>query len=287
MNNIPPAPQIIFAPAKVNLFLHVTGKADNGHHLLQSLITFADFGDVVEVQRSNAPLSLSFKQPHADLGNNADNLIIKAAQFIADQSGKPTDVAVTLTKNIPVGAGLGGGSADAAATIKGLLALWQEDFSDIKSLTVLGADVPVCYYGQSAMVEGIGENIIPSPTLPKMEAVLIYPNAFCSTAEIFKNFDGNFSQAVSLPEQFADQDDLFDFLLDQQNDLTDAAYRHLPVIKECIYKLSEQQGCRISRMSGSGSACFGLFETKQQSENAAAIIKRQKPDWWVRPVVLG
>lgn len=273
----------ITAPAKINLFLHITGKREDGYHLLQSLVVFANIGDEVTIEESDS-FSLTIEN-NPNLPTDENNLITQAVRKVADVLYREPNVKITVQKNIPVGAGLGGGSADAAAAIKALLSLWDKELSNEKLnriLIELGADIPVCYHGKSSLVEGIGEIINPLPAFPPIPAVLVHPDIFCETAKVFKNYSGNFSDPVSIPDTF---DDII-FLQEQRNDLAQAACTIVPEIQNTLDIINSQDGCKLSRISGSGSACFGLFKTREESEDAAKRIQKEKPDWWVRPVLL-
>ena len=280
----------MIAPAKINLSLHITGQRNDGYHLLDSLIAFADYGDVIDVRPA---AGFSFKADGLfakDLpANDADNLSVKAAHYLGRILQKELNLSLHLTKNIPIGGGLGGGSSDAAATIKKLLRFWNTEIDKEKLnkiLFELGADTPVCYAGNAAHVTGIGEIITPVPSIPDMPAILIYPNKFCSTAEIFKNFQQPFSTPDPLPTEFNGREEFYNFLKKQKNDLTSAALAHIPEIKSVLDIIQVQEGCALSRMSGSGSTCFGLFDTKKNSELAAEKIKRAHPELWLQAVTI-
>lgn len=278
----------IFAPAKINLFLHVTGKRANGYHDLQSLVAFADFGDEVEITPTEK-FSFTIHNAPILLGND-NNLVTHAARTLARALNKKLNLAISLTKNIPMGAGLGGGSADAAATIKGLLEYWNATLpvDTLKDILIsLGADVPVCYHAHACYFKGVGEILTPLyHPFPTLNAVLVYPSAHCDTAEIFKNFGAEVSPAIGLPTSFQNEGELFDFLEHQKNDLTTPALQKIPTIKEVLALLEQQENCVLSRMSGSGSCCFALFKTKDAANVAEINIQNQKPSWWVRRVIL-
>lgn len=272
----------IIAPAKVNLFLHITGKRDDGYHLLQSLVAFADIGDEIKVEEAD---SFSLSMNNQDIPVDENNLVTQAVEKTANALNREPNIKVTLYKEIPAGAGLGGGSSDAAATIKALQTLWDEQLGEEELASILiglGADVPVCYEASGCFVKDIGETITLLPSFPPMPAVLVHPNVFCATEKVFENFSASFSSPVTIPEDF----DSIDFLKEQRNDLTDAAQMIAPEIKDVLAIIEKQDGCKLSRMTGSGSACFGLFKTRSDAENAADTIQKEKPDWWVRPVLL-
>ena len=275
-------PISVLAPAKINLFLRVTGKREDGYHLLQSLVAFADKGDTITLEPADK-FSLTIRNNKTNIGTDAENLVTQAVEKLCGALGKKPDFAITLDKDIPVGAGLGGGSADAAATVKAVLKYWNatlsnETLNDI--LISLGADVPVCYKGTPCFVEGIGDVISPVTNFKKIPAILVHPNIECPTAPVFKKFSTSYSKEIIL-----DNGDI-DFIKEQKNDLTAPAIELVPEIKAALTLIEKQNGCELSRMSGSGSACFGLFQTEEDSRNAAENIQKEKPDWWVRPVIL-
>jgi len=275
----------ISAPAKINLFLHVTGKRDDGYHLLESLVGFTDVADEITISPSSK-FQVSFDGPFSELLDKHDNLIISAAEIIAEYAGKSLDmIDLHLTKNIPLGAGLGGGSADAAATVRGLIDYWNLEIkeNDLQALLLkLGADVPVCYAGSSSIMRGIGEDIQEIEIPNNIPVLLIHPGASNSTVQIFKNYNKKFSQEIKITQNdFLDKDAVTSFLQKQENDLTDSAIETTPIIQNILGILSEQKGCALSRMSGSGSCCFGVFDTIEQAKNAKKNIAHHYPDWWV------
>lgn len=282
------SPLKILAPAKINLFLHVVGKKDNGYHDLQSMVMFSDFGDVITISEASE-FKFSFDSTSENLPTDGNNLIMCAANLLATSLGKDLKCHIHLTKNIPIGAGLGGGSSDAAATIKGLLKFWDEEIklenlNDI--LLSLGADVPSCYHSNPCYFENIGEVIKPIKKIPTLYGVLIYPNQHCSTAEIFQSFNHDYSTKIQTPLSFNTTSEIINFLKLQKNDLTNSAINKILDIKNILNELDTHQNCLLARMSGSGSACFGLFETAKKAHDTAHIIQNKKPNWWIRPVTL-
>lgn len=284
----PDTPISITAPAKVNLFLHVTRKRSNGYHDLQSLVAFSDFGDTITITPAKE-FSFSFDSTSDHLPTNENNIIICAANSLADALEKDLNCHIHLTKNIPIGAGLGGGSSDAAATIDGLLQFWETDINQYildKILIELGADVPACFYKKPCYFEDIGEIIKPVTAFPALHAILIYPNKHCATKDIFKNYKSEFSKKIELPNVFNNQESLFKFLRRQKNDLTEAARKEIPDIKDMLMQLGNDDNCLLTRMSGSGSACFGLYDSEESAHHATHLIHDKNPDWWVRQVKL-
>jgi len=274
------------APAKVNLFLHVIDKRSDGYHLLESLISFSNYGDVLTVEKADK-FGLNIIGPFSNMIQaDQDNLITRATQIYLGDNKPLPPLQVTLEKNIPIGAGLGGGSSDAAAMIKILQKLkipMREDQTIDEILLSLGADVPVCYHGKSCFMEGIGEKITPLSLSEKIPAILIHPNISCATPTIFSQIMSPYTPSI---DQELLHYDALSFLHKQQNDLSAAAIKIVPDIQNILENLNEQSGCFLARMSGSGSACFGLFDTKDLAEQAALKIKEQHPQWWVQPITL-
>ncbi len=278
----------LIAPAKVNLFLHVTGKREDGYHELQSLVAFANFGDKITITPAER-FSFSFDSTSKNMPTDESNIIICAANLLAAELNKNLNCHIHLTKSIPIGAGLGGGSSDAAAVIEGLLKFWKADIGKDqldKILIELGADVPVCFYKNPCYFEGVGEIITPIKALPSLPALLIYPNTHCSTQDIFKSYNVNFSKNINLPKNFDDEKTFLEFLRTQRNDLTNTALEKISDIKDILNALDSQENCLLSRMSGSGSACFGLFSSAKEAHNAALKIQEENSSWWVQAVTL-
>lgn len=273
------------AHAKINLYLHVTGKRPNGYHELDSLVTFADIYDEIKIEQADQ-FSLTINGEFAATLNTDNNLITKAAQKLAQALGKDLSIAMTLNKSIPVEAGLGGGSADAAATIRGLLQFWNIDADDITNLDeilmTLGADVPVCFAQQPVRMTGIGEILTPAPHIPETHCVLVFPGVSSSTPQVFAHYKGPFGKPVPLPEKWQDQDDFLNFIKSQHNDLYPPARERMPIIDEALNALQYQTGCTLTRMLGSGSTCIGFFETEDQACRAADEIYSTHSNWWVK-----
>ena len=269
------------APAKINLFLHVTGKRDDGYHLLDSLVVFAGVGDRVSAEPADG-MSLRLTGPFAaQLDSGPDNLVRRAAQALADAAGIRLDAALVLEKNLPIASGIGGGSADAAATLRLLGRLWgvRLDSSTLHVLaTRLGADVPVCLRGQPTRMRGIGDRLDPAPVLPECGLVLINPGVTLGTADVFRARSGGFSEAVSLPASWESAAAMATDLAGPRNDLEPPAISLRPVIAEVLATLSDRPGCLLARMSGSGATCFGLFADPEQARREAAALAR--PGWW-------
>lgn len=269
-----------FAPAKINLTLHVTGRRADGYHLLDSLVVFADVGDWIGAAAS-ADLTLAVEGPFAD-GTPTDdsNSVMKAASLIG------ATAALSLTKNIPVAAGLGGGSSDAAATLFALAELNGTPVPRDQALT-LGADVPVCMRATRTRMRGIGELLNPAPHIPKLFAVLANPGVALETAAVF----GALAQSdnTPMPEEIADfetVESVADWLSGQRNDLEPPAIALQPVIGDVLAALRDSEGCLFARMSGSGATCFGLYPDRDAASRAASAISAAQPGWWVVPTLL-
>ncbi|WP_085579490.1 4-(cytidine 5'-diphospho)-2-C-methyl-D-erythritol kinase [Thalassospira mesophila] len=280
------------AQAKINLFLHVTGKRDDGYHTLDSLVCFANIGDTLRARlRDDATLTLAITGPMADAledGSPKDNLVMRAATLLQEKYGVTQGADLILEKNLPVASGIGGGSADAAAALRVLCKLWGLDDvppADLADIALsLGADVPVCLTGGTVLMQGIGEEITPLSPLPGFSLVLVNPGKAVSTPAIFAARDGDFTEAGSWPTDasFADVTSLATALRDCRNDLTLPAITLLPEICDVLDALARADGCLLARMSGSGATCFGLYPNADQAQAAATAIAQANPGWWVQ-----
>ncbi|MBU0725706.1 MAG: 4-(cytidine 5'-diphospho)-2-C-methyl-D-erythritol kinase [Alphaproteobacteria bacterium] len=276
------------APAKLNLFLHVTGRRPDGYHLLDSLVAFTDYGDTVQAAPSDT-LSLELSGGFAGgLSAEPDNLVLRAARLLAEAAGVPAQAALHLTKRLPIAAGIGGGSADAAATLRALAALWRIDLptGELAKLALsLGADVPACLLGQPCRMTGIGETLTPLPALPALPVLLVNPGLPLSTPAVFKARQPGFSAPApaAIPDTTSE---LIAFLHAQRNDLTAAATGLLPDIADILAILPGLPGCLLSRMSGSGPTCFALMQDGESAAAAARSLARSHPGWWVVPTSL-
>lgn len=265
-----------FAPAKVNLALHVTGQRADGYHLLDSLVVFAATGDRVTAAPS-ARLSLAITGPQAaNLAATDDNLCLRAARAMG------VTAAITLEKHLPVASGIGGGSADAAATLRALSRLSGKPVPDAASVLALGADVPVCLTQHPVRMSGIGETLAPLPwPLPPAWLVLVNPGAGVSTPQVFKAMSRRDNAPLQPMPKLRNAAELAAWVAMQRNDLEAPALTLLPDIAHVKSALTAQQGCLLSRMSGSGATCFGLFSDPLAAHAAARAIRQAQPDWWV------
>jgi len=276
----------LLAPAKLNLYLHVTGRRADGYHLLDSLVAFADIGDWLTVAPAKR-LSVAVTGPFAkDLAaiDPEQNLVWRAAERLARRLGRLPDAAITLEKRLPVASGIGGGSSDAAAALTSLVSLWRAKFGDGELAALgaeLGADVPVCLAGRSAFVGGVGESIEPAPTLPPIAVVLANPGRPLVTADVFRTRSGPFGKAARFDRAPHEAAGFARLLADRRNDLTDAARAIVPEIDDVLMALAGCDGALLSRMSGSGATCFALFAETKSAEDAAAHLRGANPGWWV------
>ena len=271
------------APAKVNLTLHVTGQRADGYHLLETLVVFTRTGDRVSV-RSAASDSLSLTGPFSGaLGEGSDNLVLRARNLLRDSFPQTPAVAITLEKNLPVASGLGGGSSDAAAALRALQRLWKLDIPPdflAEAALALGADLPMCLAARPLLVRGIGEQLEEVNGLPSLAMVLVNPGVAVSTPAIFRALHSRQNPSLPpLPRQpgFAA---LVSWLETTRNDLQVPAALTVPAISEVLAAL-EHSGAALSRMSGSGATCFGLYESDAHAAVAAARIAAAQPSWYV------
>jgi 4-diphosphocytidyl-2-C-methyl-D-erythritol kinase len=273
----------VAAPAKLNLYLHVTGKRDDGYHLLDSLIAFAAIHDTVSVEPAST-LTLKLTGPFgARLQGDPDNLVLRAARALAAAAGIDSGAHIRLIKRLPIASGIGGGSADAAAALKALARLWQiGDTVDLGALALpLGADVPMCVAGHAAIASGIGEQLDPVPALPPAALVLVNPMARLQTNRVFQARSGAFSPPGGPLGPCPDAAALAAALALRHNDLAVPAISLKPQIRVVLDALAGADGCLLARMSGSGATCFGLFAEDAAAARAAAAIAAAHRSWWV------
>ncbi|MGX0901763.1 4-diphosphocytidyl-2-C-methyl-D-erythritol kinase [Roseovarius sp. MBR-79] len=271
---MPPRRVTELAPAKVNLTLHVTGRRADGYHLLDSLVAFADMGDLVTVTPDPAP-SLCVTGPRAvGVPEGPENLVLRAAALI----GVPA--AITLEKHLPAAAGIGGGSSDAAATLRALSRLSGRAVPDALAL---GADVPVCLGARAARMRGIGGEVTPVAELPALDAVLVNPGVPVATPAVFDRLARRDNPAMPDPlPSWPDAAACIRWLATQRNDLEAPATALCPETGTVLERLQESDGCQLARMSGSGATCFGLYPDRTAATAAAARIAAAHPGWWVQ-----
>ncbi len=278
---------MFYAHAKINLHLHITGRAENGYHLLDSWVAFTDWSDAISITPSDKYELTITGEFSKNLGDD-DNLITRAAHLLAAHFNIAPNVHITLDKSIPLGAGLGGGSADAACVLLALRDVWNLTASDdlLHSFaSQLGSDISACLSKTPVIMRYTGNTLLPAPTSPTIYAILVNPNTPCPTPLVYKNYaasDAPFSSPVTFPE-FTTSRDMCEFLKTHtRNDLTDAAIATNPDVARVLHALSNLNNAQLTRLSGSGSTCFALFETKDFANDAHDIIQKNNPDWWVR-----
>ena len=282
------------APAKINLTLHVLGRRADGYHELESLVSFAGTGDALSLEPGEA-LGLVVNGPGADAaGEGDDNLVLRAARGLQERVPGLRTGTFRLTKRLPVAAGLGGGSSDAAAALR-LLArlngLSLDDRAIYEAARVTGADVPVCLHPRARMMRGIGERLGPALNLPRLFAVLVNPRLPVPTAAVFKAL----ALAAGAPMRASDHPAVegegsptavLDCVRACRNDLEWPAIKVAPMIAEALATLRAVDACRLARMSGSGATVFGLFDDCEAAASAAKAVLRLKPGWWVKATSL-
>ena len=266
-----------FAPAKVNLALHVTGQRPDGYHFLDSLVVFAGIGDRVSVS-SDDTLSLEVIGPDiAEVPSDARNLVLKAARLFDEDKGAK----IVLDKNLPTASGIGGGSSDAAAALRALSALWNLPLPSTDNVLRLGADLPVCMKPEPQRMRGIGEIVGPAPALPRMHMVLANPRVGVTTPSVFGRMTNKINPSLEDIPTNMDAAQFVHWLSRQRNDLEVPAISGLPVIQDVLNALEDIPSCCLARMSGSGATCFGLFETAAQARLAEDTLRAEHQDWWV------
>jgi len=277
-------PDAVFAPAKINLYLHVGAKRADGFHELESLVVFADVGDMLSFEAADA-LSLTIDGAFAPaLANEPDNLVRKAARALAAHATIEPKARIALTKNLPVASGIGGGSADAAAALRGLVKLWKLDIDPaaLRAIALsLGADVPACLDSKPALVGGVGERLTPLPGLPPLDLVLVNPGVPVATAEVFRRLEHRSGVGGAARNSFRDWNALIARLETMHNDLEEPAASIAPEIREAIDAICRDPAALIARMSGSGATCFGIYGDMESAAASADIIRRAHPKWWV------
>jgi 4-diphosphocytidyl-2-C-methyl-D-erythritol kinase len=284
-----------FAPAKVNLFLHVGAPGEDGFHPVCSLMAFADIGDRVSTFEAEA-LALRVAGPFAqELAGEGDNLVLRAARALIAEARRPVaPMGLSLEKLLPVASGLGGGSSDAGAALRLLRDTLELKIDDIRLEALagsLGADGAACLWGAPALAQGRGERLSPAPGLPPLDAVLVNPRTPVSTPEVYRRFDadGRFGEvtAPAAPEAFEDATELAAWLAVQRNDLEAAAIAVSPPVGAVLETLAGEPEALLARVSGSGGTCFALCASDIEAESLAERIEAIAPDWWVRRCRLG
>lgn len=279
-----------FAPAKINLTLRVGALRPDGYHPVDSIVVFADWGDRLSVAPAD-DLTLTIDGPMASgVPAGPDNLVLKAVEALAKASGREAVGEIELTKTIPAGAGIGGGSADAAAALRAFNRLWELDWPEDMLAGIgaeIGSDVPACVFSRPLRMSGRGERIRPIEGLPDFPALLVNPGVSVATGPVFKAFDasGDGTGPAFRPSADLSRDSVLDALAAAGNDLTGPACETAPVIRDVLSSLAAREGVSLVRMSGSGATCFALFDTMTDRDAAAAELLAERSDWHVFPVV--
>lgn len=278
------------ARAKVNLALHVVGQRPDGYHLLDTLVAFPTVGDEIEADAGNE-LSLTIDGPFAQgLPATSDNLVMAAAELIRAGVEASSGAHIRLVKTLPVASGIGGGSADAAATLRALARLWDLPIDRdalVPLAAELGADVPMCVHQAPLRAEGVGEILTPLAPFPNAGIVLANPGVPVATPAVFQALESRDNTGLpALPDRFDALADLISYLQETRNDLHEAALSLAPVIGEVEAALSALAGCRFARMSGSGATCFALFDDAVSAVEAAEDLRFRCPTWWIAAATL-
>lgn len=274
------------APAKVNLTLHVTGQREDGYHLLDSLVVFADVGD--DIAATTGPeLSLTLSGPGTEgVPTDDSNLVMRAANTLRIARSVEQGATISLHKYLPVAAGIGGGSSDAATTLKLLAKLWDVDpFPiDAPEVLALGADVPVCLRGtRPTRMSGIGDVLADIPDLPEAAIVLVNPRVAVPTGFVFKGLTFKTNRAMQPIPEGMDFEDFALWLSQQRNDLQEPAEQIAPEITQTLNKLQSMPQVAFAGMSGSGATCFGLVKNMSDARYVARALQLGFPNWWVAP----
>lgn len=275
------------APAKINLFLHVGERRADGFHPLQSLAVFTDIGDALTLDEA-PELSLAIDGPFATgLQGESDNLVLRAAGALQEGKTGTQGARLALTKNLPVASGIGGGSADAAAALRGLNQLWNagKDQAALCEIAAsLGSDIPVCVLSTPSFMEGRGEILRAPASMPRIPMLLVNPGVAVATKDVFVGLETRSGVTMALPQgRFRDTADLLRFLETTRNDLEAPALALQPVIAEVLAAIRALPGALLARMSGSGATCFGIFADDDCCARAAGILQQASPAWWVAP----
>jgi 4-diphosphocytidyl-2-C-methyl-D-erythritol kinase len=278
------------APAKINLTLHVLGRRADGYHDIESLVAFAGVGDVLTFT-PGAALALAVSGPTAAAaGDVADNLVLRAARALAERVERLTLGRFALSKRLPVAAGLGGGSADAAAALRllaGANAIARDDPRLMQAARATGADVAVCLDPRARRMRGTGDILSAPLDLPRLFAVLVNPGVAVPTRDVFATFNLSPGKPVAQAGAPPARAELLAEIAAGRNDLEEPAIELEPVIADVLGVLRKLPDCRLARMSGSGATCFGLFDSSAAANAAARTLRVGYPAWWVRATVLG
>jgi 4-diphosphocytidyl-2-C-methyl-D-erythritol kinase len=268
------------APAKINLALHVTGRRDDGYHLLHSLVGFTEAGDRVTAMPADVD-AFALSGPFAGvLSAEGGNLVTRARDLLRTRHDFPP-VALHLEKSLPIASGIGGGSADAAAALRAISRLFAlPDAAAADVALALGADVPMCLASRTLVANGIGEQLTPAPGVPRLPMVLVNPGVHVATPDVFAALKTRENPALPDLPDAPSLEEFCRWLAARRNDLQMPATALAPVIADALYMLSAT-GPFVARMSGSGATCYGIYPTMKSAQVAATLIHAQEPGWWV------
>lgn len=275
-----------FSPSKINLFLEVLSKRSDGYHELNSLMCFSDIGDQIQIQKSKK-FKIFFEGQFSDLLKNdaSNNLVKKVFELMKKKFNLNSEAEIILHKNLPVSSGIGGGSSNAATVIKALKEIFSLDFDTFeldKFLLSIGSDVPFCYYGSTAIVRGKGEIQYKLNNVPKLYILLVNPLFQISTKQIFSKIE-KFSQKKTEIKKFSlDEASFIEILKNSNNDCQIIAENICPDIKLILNHFNDETNSLLSRMSGSGATCFGLFNNKADLNSAFSLFLNKKKKWWIK-----
>ncbi|AKI01539.1 4-diphosphocytidyl-2-C-methyl-D-erythritol kinase [Hoeflea sp. IMCC20628] len=278
------------APAKINLALHVTGQRADGYHLIESLVVFTDLGDLVSVELSDRD-GFILEGPESGALTAEDtqsNLVVRARDSLraaAHRSGmEAAPVQIRLDKRLPVASGIGGGSADAAATLKALCRIWNfaPEPETLSTIALgLGADVPMCLSGQPLIARGIGEALDPVKLGFALDLVIVNPRIGISTPAVFSKLQRRDNTPLPAPEGLTDKHRFVEWLSQTRNDLQSPAMQLVPDIADCLSAVRDS-GAQFVRMSGSGASCFGLYQSTEAAQDAAQRLRDEQPSWFIQ-----
>jgi 4-diphosphocytidyl-2-C-methyl-D-erythritol kinase len=275
------------ALAKVNLCLHVVGRRDDGYHLLETMVVFADFGDTLTLERADND-AFTVSGPSSDeIGQGTENSVIEARdrlrRLLIEKGVDAPPVSITLEKNLPVAAGIGGGSADAAACLRGLQRLWtgKLDLRVLDGIALdIGADVPMCLRSVPLIASGIGEVILPLEDIPSFGLVLANPHIAISTPEVFRKLEMRRNPPIPSGLRLRSKTAFGESIATLRNDLETPATALAPQIADVRSAIAET-GALVAGMSGSGATCFGLYDTTQAAREAETELRRRHGEWYI------
>ncbi|MBE7635553.1 4-(cytidine 5'-diphospho)-2-C-methyl-D-erythritol kinase [Sneathiella sp. P13V-1] len=274
------------ARPKVNLSLKVVGRRSDGYHLLDSLVVFPEGGDVLSFEKADDLTLEVTGEGLSEIGPAEENLVYRVAEFLKTQYTITTGAHIRLEKNLPVASGIGGGSADAAATLRGVNRLWGLNLSvsQLEGIGIkFGADIPVCIDSKTRYMRGIGEELSDPVSLPDFHMLLVNPRKSVSTPEIFKALAYPIGQEEARPKEVGAAESLDDLVMSLEaltNDLQAPAVSLIPEIADVLDFLDQSETCLFHRMSGSGATCFGQFDTKNAGQKVLEEVTKAHPDWW-------